>query len=82
MFPNPAKNQSTVRLNVGAKTKVKLTIYDNLGKIVSVPVNNEQKEKGLQDININLAKFGNGVYYAVLANNNQTVQSVKFIVNK
>ncbi len=82
MFPNPAKNQSTVRILVGAKTKVKLTIYDNLGKIVSVPVNNESKEKGLQDINLNLAKFNNGVYYAVLANNNQTVQSVKFIVNK
>jgi len=82
MFPNPAKTQSTVRINIAAKSKVKLSIIDSNGKIVSIPVNNESREKGLQDINLNLSKFTSGVYYAVLENNNQTVQSIKFVVNK
>ncbi len=82
LFPNPAINTSTVRILLGVKSKVKLTIYDTNGKIVAIPVNNETREKGLQNINLNLTKFTNGIYYAVLANNNKTVQSIKFVVNK
>jgi hypothetical protein len=80
-FPNPARTQNTIRIRVVAKTNVKLSIYDGESKIVAVPVN-ETKEKGTYDIPVSLAKLSNGIYYVVLANNNQTVQSLKLIVNK
>lgn len=80
-FPNPAITQVTLRVRVVAKTNVKISIYDGNSKIVAVPVN-AFKENGTYEFPLNLSNFSNGVYYAVLANNNQTVQSLKFIVNK
>ena len=79
--PNPASTQTTIRIRVIADIKTKLTIYDTNSKIIAVPLN-EKKQKGTYDIPLNLSKFPNGVYYAVLANNDRTVQSIKIIVNK
>ena len=80
-FPNPAKTQNTIRIRVVAKTNVKLSIYDGNSKIIAVPLNTV-KDKGLYDVPVDLTRFGSGVYYAVLANDNQTVQSIKIVVNK
>lgn len=81
-FPNPAKTQSNFRIRVANKANIKLTIYNGESQIVATPLNNVMKEKGITEVSLNTAKLSNGVYYAVLANNNQTVQSIKFVVNK
>jgi hypothetical protein len=81
-FPNPAKTQSNFRIRVANKASIKLTIYDGESRIVATPLNNVVKEKGTTEVSLNTSKFSNGVYYAVLANNNQTVQSIKFVINK
>ena len=80
-FPNPASTQNTIRIRVANRANVKLSIYDGNSKIISVPLNTI-KDKGLYDIPVDLTRFGSGVYYAVLANDNQTVQSIKMVVNK
>ncbi len=80
-FPNPASTQNTIRIRVANRANVKLSIYDGNSKIIAVPLNT-MKDKGLYDIPVDLTRFGSGVYYAVLANNNQTVQSIKLVVNK
>ena len=80
-FPNPASTQNTIRIRVANKANVKLSIYDGNSKIIAVPLNTV-KDKGLYDVPVDLTRFGSGVYYAVLANDNQTVQSIKIVVNK
>jgi hypothetical protein len=80
-FPNPASTQNTIRIRVANRANVKLSIYDGNSKIIAVPLNT-MKDKGLYDIPVDLTRFGSGVYYAVLANDNQTVQSIKLVVNK
>ncbi len=82
-FPNPAKTQSTVRVRVTAdRAQVKVTVYNQNSEIVEIPVNNVVRSKGTYDIHLNMSKYAPGTYYVVLANNNETVQSVKLVVVK
>jgi len=81
-FPNPATDVMTIRYRVTDRTKVLIKIYNNESKIVSIPVNNEFKEKGTYEIRVNLSNYANGNYYAVLSNNNETIQSLKINVTK
>jgi len=80
-FPNPLQTQNTIRIRLTSRSSVKLSIYDGNSKIIAVPVN-EMKDQGTYDIPVSFANHSSGVYYAVLAKNNQTVQSIKLVVNK
>jgi hypothetical protein len=80
-FPNPAQTQNTIRIRLTHRARVKLSIYDGNSKIISVPVNG-MKDQGTYDFPISFDNLSNGVYYAVLAKENQTVQSIKLVVNK
>ncbi len=81
-FPNPVTDGTTIRFRVTDAAKVLVRIYNNQSQLVAVPVNNEYKDKGTYEIRLNMSKFSNGNYFAVLSNNNHTVQSVKLIVNR
>ena len=81
-FPNPASTTNTIRLRVLSKSSVKLSIYDSTGKLVSTPINGEMKEKGTYEVKLNASNFGSGIYFAVLANGNETVQSLRIAFNK
>jgi hypothetical protein len=76
-FPNPGNDHVTIRYRVNSKTKVSLKIYDSLGKIVSQPLTNQLHESGTYDYNWTTSDLNTGVYYIVLLNNNETVQSLK-----
>lgn len=76
-FPNPANDAVTIRYRVNSRTRVSIKIYDTTGKIVSNPVNNETQESGSYDLKWASAGISPGIYYITLANNGQTVQSLK-----
>jgi hypothetical protein len=82
LFPNPAVQQATVRYRMSNKNYVTLKVYDITGKIVSVPVNNEFKQKGTYELKLDLAKYAGGNYYVVMSNDNGKVQTLKLNVLK
>ena len=81
-FPNPATAFNTIKYRLTDKSKVKIRIYDSNSNLIATPVNNEVKAIGTHEVRVNLASYATGMYYIVLSNNNQTVQSVKLAVVK
>ncbi|MBC7923166.1 MAG: DUF4331 family protein [Ferruginibacter sp.] len=81
-YPNPAVDRTTFKYRVGASTKVTLRVYDQSGTLVQTLVNGETKQAGSHEVVLNLARYKKGTYYVTIADENQTVQSLKLQVSK
>ena len=60
-YPNPFNPGTTIRYEVPRGSHVSLSLYDILGREVSVLVN-ERKEVGRHEITLSAQKFSSGVY--------------------
>jgi len=68
-YPNPFNPSTTIKYSIVIKGEVKLTIYDILGREVSVLVN-EVKDPGYYEVNFNASNLASGVYfYRLVAGN-------------
>ena len=81
-YPNPASTAIHIKYHVADKMKVSLKLFDVTGKLIDVPVNNVNHSTGDYELNYSASKLANGVYYATIANNGITVQSLKIVVAK
>ena len=79
-YPNPAKSQTTFKYRLIDPTVVSIKIYDEIGNMIDHPVNSKAMTAGTHELNYNVEKLSAGVYYAILQNNNETVQTIKFNV--
>ncbi len=61
-YPNPFNPVTTVKYDIAKDVKVKITMYDLLGREVSVPVN-EFKKAGSYSLNFNGSGLASGVYF-------------------
>ena len=61
VYPNPAKDQTTITYNLNKQAKVKLTLYNKLGQKLKVISDNNQMP-GIYEIPLNLGNFNKGVY--------------------
>jgi len=61
-YPNPANPSTNISFNVPEQTKVKINLYSINGEFVK-EIFNEEKEKGLYNITINLNDLATGVYF-------------------
>lgn len=80
-YPNPAIDHTTFKIRVSDKSRVTLRVFDSTGKMIATPMN-ENKQEGTYEIRVDLNEYQSGSYFATLAYNDQTVQSLKFIVSK
>lgn len=64
-YPNPFNPSTTITYTVKTKSPVTLTVFDNLGRIVSTLVN-EVKDAGEYSISFNGSQMSSGVYYYVM----------------
>ena len=80
-YPNPAKHNTTIKYRVTEDANVTVTIYDVNGRRVITLVNQKQ-ESGTYELNWNVENAVNGIYFASLASNNSTIQTIKIIVTK
>ena len=80
-YPNPANDRTTFKVRLSDYSNVSIKIYEINGRMISVPLN-ENKDAGTYEINVDLADFKSGVYFAVLTSNEKVMQSIKFIVSK
>ena len=61
-FPNPFNPSTTIRFNIPADSKVRLAVYDILGKEVDM-LANEQLKAGAYEVNWNASNFPSGAYF-------------------
>jgi len=80
IFPNPAKDQATVKFNATAQTNATISIFDNGGHLVMT--RNFTAVQGNNQVNLdNLATLSNGIYMLKLKAGN-TGTNVKLIIGK
>ncbi|NOS86260.1 MAG: T9SS type A sorting domain-containing protein [Ignavibacteria bacterium] len=61
-YPNPFNPTTTIKYSVPVESKVKITVYDLLGKEISVLVN-ENHKAGKYDINFDASSLSSGTYF-------------------
>jgi hypothetical protein len=61
-YPNPFNPTTTINYDVPLSGFVKISIFDILGNLVSVPVN-EIKQAGSYEINWNASNYASGTYF-------------------
>ncbi len=80
-YPNPAGEKTTFKLRLTENAKVSIKIFDIQSRLVSEVIN-EKKDAGTYQFEADLAEFNAGIYYVVLATNNENVQTIKLVVSK
>lgn len=81
-FPNPTKDNSTFRYQLGQPGEVSLKIYSQSGALVTTPLDKQFREKGIHETVVNVKNLKNGLYIARIETGEGSFQTVKFIVNK
>jgi hypothetical protein len=61
-YPNPFNRSTTVKFGLPKMSQVSLTVYDMLGREVSVLVN-ERREAGVHEVKFDASGFSSGVYF-------------------
>src|SRR5260221_1866488 len=80
-YPNPFNPVTKINYSIAKDNKVKLVIYDILGREVITLLNNEFKQAGRYSVNFDGTNFASGVYfYRIEAGN--FVQSKKMLLIK
>jgi hypothetical protein len=76
-YPNPFNPSTTIRYALPNSAKVRLMIYDLLGREIATLVNEEQSA-GWKEVEWNASAFSSGIYfYKIHANNfNETKKMV------
>jgi hypothetical protein len=80
-YPNPFNATTKIKFNVAKSGVLKLNIYNSRGQIVSTLINNQTKQ-GIFELIWDSKNLPSGIYYAVLINNVNLINSLKLILVK
>lgn len=61
-YPNPFNTQTTILYGIPDKAKVRIEIYDNLGKLVKILLN-EKKNAGYHQLSFDASSLASGIYF-------------------
>ncbi|MEJ2196635.1 MAG: Ig-like domain-containing protein, partial [Ignavibacteriaceae bacterium] len=82
-YPNPFNPSTRIRFALPSESKVKLELYNALGELVRVLIDNEIMEVGFQEVEFNAANYPSGVYfYRIIAVNNANAGRIDFVKTK
>ena len=65
VYPNPITNSGSVRFTIPEKMHINISLYDEIGRRVSVLFNGE-KDAGAYSINLGDLKLSSGVYFVIM----------------
>lgn len=68
-YPNPFNPSTTIKFDIAVSGNVKLTVYDVLGKVATVLVN-QHLNQGTYNINFNDMSLSSGIYFYELKTGN------------
>ncbi|MCX8009742.1 MAG: T9SS type A sorting domain-containing protein, partial [Ignavibacteria bacterium] len=78
-FPNPFNPSTTIKYFIPSRSKIKISIYDLLGKELLVLVDDE-KDRGYHLITLSAKNLPSGTYYYQLeANNNRIIKKMLIV---
>jgi len=80
-YPNPFNPSTKIRFNIVSKSVVTLKVYNLLGEVVSVLINNENINPGTHEMTFNGDNNASGVYFYTLTAGNFT-ETKKMILVK
>jgi hypothetical protein len=76
-YPNPFNPSTTINFSLPERTKVVLSVYNELGEKVAILFNGE-REAGTHNVAWNASKFASGVYFYELKS--EKFSSVKKLI--
>ncbi len=62
-YPNPFNPTTKIRFELKGNSKVKLSVFDITGRVVSTLVNNENIQAGIHEVNFDAGNLASGVYF-------------------
>jgi hypothetical protein len=62
LYPNPAKNATTLSISLTQATQAQITLTDMLGR-VAINIGNKALKAGLNNIDLSTAELSNGLYF-------------------
>jgi hypothetical protein len=68
-YPNPFNPATKIRFNIVSKSEVTLKVYNTLGEVVEVLLNNETIKPGTHEITFAGQNYSSGVYFYTLTAN-------------
>ena len=80
VFPNPTTDVVNFKYTLPENSKVTINIFDKNGSIVGTPLSQSDKEAGTHEISVNVSNYLKGTYYAVVEDEFDNQESIKFIV--
>jgi hypothetical protein len=72
-FPNPFSKSTSIAYSLEKAGKVSITIYNSVGQIVTMLVNNDLKQAGSHTETFNAEGLRAGIYYCVLKTGDNTI---------
>ena len=80
-FPNPFNPVTKIKFSVPELSNVNITVFDILGRVVEVPVN-EQPKPGNFEINIDGTNYTSGTYFYRMTADGNVIDTKKFVIIK
>ncbi|MDR2963815.1 MAG: T9SS type A sorting domain-containing protein [Bacteroidales bacterium] len=65
-FPNPSKDFITIEFSLSKSDIISIGIYSLHGILISSLINNQQYDKGIYQINLNIQNLSNGLYNCII----------------
>ncbi|HZK76057.1 MAG TPA: T9SS type A sorting domain-containing protein, partial [Candidatus Kapabacteria bacterium] len=81
VYPNPMTNSGTITYSIAEQTRVNVTIFDVLGRTVTIPVASESKEAGTYSVDFDARAIPSGLYWCQLSTASET-KLVKLIIGR
>ena len=78
-YPNPFNPSTTINCSIPANSKVKLMVYNTLGKEVAILVN-EEKSPGSYTVNFDGSELSSGVYLYTLTTGTQVITQKMLLI--
>jgi bacillolysin len=79
VYPNPAKDNLTLKFQAGTNDRIKVTVYNLIGQKLITREN--PAVSGLNIINLNAGKLGKGIYIIEIENNGKR-EHQKFLISR
>jgi len=80
-YPNPFNPTTNIRFTLDKTSKVSLKVYNVSGQLIKTILDNETRNAGAYDVQVDLSNVSSGVYFTVLSDGQQS-QSRKMMLLK
>lgn len=80
-YPNPFNPETTIKFSLQRQDYVTIQVYDILGNLVAKLIDNELREKGINEIKFSANNLPSGIYIYIMTTGNYK-ESKKMILLK